>query len=220
MNNNSANDRTNARLAAERRTKRNQSFVRTFEKNPFLASAAGVCIIAGAGVSLSNALVLCAVVLVLLPLLCIFASLENKRLSDDIRPMVYFLASSVLVFGISFALNTLYPGCVEPAGIFVPLLSASSIAMCSTSLERKGISSGEAFLEGLAVALCFCLVALPVSIVREVIGSGKILGFELGFNGVELITSPGFGFILCGIMLAVFNALRDAAAPRERGVRR
>lgn len=221
MNNNPAPQRNDMRLAAENKARRKQSFLQTFEKTPIFSSAAGLCIIAGAAVSLSNALALSAVALVLFPLLGVFAAVEKKRIDEKLRPMLYFLVSAVLLFGISLAVNSICKGSIEAAGIFIPLLSACSAAMCANTLERKGITAGEAFLEGLATALCYIFFAIPIGLLREILGSGSVLGFELGFKGVELFTSPGFGFILCGIFAAVFNSLfADSSAKNEGGGRR
>lgn len=207
MNNDREWGNTRARLAAKRREARRQSFVRTFSSNPIISLAAGIFIIAGGASSLSNALVISAVAIVLLPLLCVFAAVENHRIEENVRPIAFFLLSAVLVFGISMAINSIFEKSVEAVGVFVPLMSAAAFSMCSDTLSQKNVDVGEAFSQGLSCALCYALLAVPVGFIRELVGSGAVLGNELGFSGIELFLSPGMGFVLCGFLLAAFNAV-------------
>ena len=66
-------------------------------------------------------------------------------------------------------------------------------------------------LDGLTMGIGFTFALSCVAIVREILGSGTLLGFEL-FGGVAPLTIfalPAGGFLVLGFAIAVVQALKN-----------
>lgn len=177
------------------------------QSSPILTGAAAVTLIAGGCTSIANALVLIALCAAVLPLTAALAALERGRLNVVLRPMLFALVSVLAVFGVSLLIdNVIAYDSVAALGIYAPLLAFDSIAVAAAEYKPSltpGKAAAEAFTGLFAVAAC----ALPVALIREVLGSGKLLGLSLGFSGANALLMPFAGFILCAFAIAVLKAL-------------
>lgn len=182
-------------------------FAESFQDNPLLTGAAGATLIAAGCTTLSNALILSLFMLVNLPLAGVIACKERERMDSRLRPALYAAVCSATVFLLSLLLDNVFPDSVTALGIYAPLAAMNGLVMHRTWQDARILLAGEAVVEGLACALCFALIALPVAFVRELLGSGTLLGSPVGLNGAEALQSPFFGFILCGMLIALVRAL-------------
>ena len=70
------------------------------------------------------------------------------------------------------------------------------------------------------MGLGFLLGMVVIGFVRELLGSGAILGYDvLGFKPLLFFILPSAGFFVVGLMMAFFNWIETAYARRKRGVR-
>jgi len=189
-------------LAADGR----QMFAESLCDNPLVAGAAGATLIAGGCTTLSGALILSLFMLVNLPLAGYIACREKERIDPQLRPALYVAVTSAAVFVLSLIVDGLFPGSIASLGFFAPLAAMNGLVMHRTWPDARILLPGEAVTEGLACALCFAIIALPVAFVRELLGDGALLGFSLGFEGTDAVQMPFFGFIMCGMLIGLFRA--------------
>ena len=143
-------------------------------QNPLLATAAGAAVIAGGCTTLGNAVVLCIMTLIIMPVMGFISSVEMERIRQEFRLAVYCAISSALVFILSLIIDSVVLESVEALGIFAPLTAFSSLILARTSEDAPILTRREAVFEGLAYAAAFALTAIPVALVREIIGKGEI----------------------------------------------
>ncbi len=186
-------------------------------QNPLLTSAAGVTLIAGGCTTLGNAVVLSVMMLVLLPLMGFISALEQDRLRPEKRLAAYCAIAAGVVLVLSLIIDGVVLGSVEALGIFAPLAAMSSLVLARASDDAPILTRREALLEGLAYAAVFALAALPVGLVRELAGQGRILGGWLGFSGVEIFQKPWMGYLLCGLVTAAIRRATDRPERVSRG---
>lgn len=190
-------------LAADDR----QMFGESFRSNPLVTGAAGATLIAAGCTTLSGALVLSLFMLVNLPLVGVVACRERESLNPRLRPAFYAAIASAAVFLLSLLLDNVFSDSVTSMGIYAPLAAMNGLVMHRTWQDARILLPKEAVVEGLACALCFALIALPVAFVRELLGGGALLGVPLGINGAEALQTPFFGFILCGLLIGLIRSL-------------
>lgn len=197
-------------------------FSYALRQNPLTAAAAGASIIAGGCTTLGNAVVLCIMMLIILPLMGLISAIEMERIRYEMRLAAYCGISAMLVFVLSLIIDSAVLGSVESLGIFAPLTAFSSLVLARTADDAPILTKREAVHEGFAYAAVFAMTALPVGLIREIVGSGRIFGGWLGFSGTTAFTEPWMGFILCGLVIAVIRRVTDkpdrraAAAEEEK----
>lgn len=184
------------------------SFAQRVAKSPVMTCAAAVTLIAGACTSAANALVLTALAAVVMPLLSALAALEKDRLNVALRPLVFALVSVLAVFGVSLLIdNVIAYDSVIALGVYAPLLAFDALAVSSAEHRPDRIEPGKAALGALCDLVPMVCIALPASLVREVLGSGTLFGASLGFRGADAFALPFMGFILCAFGIALLRSL-------------
>ena len=189
-------------------------FGETLCENPLVTGAAGATLIAAGCTTLTGAVVLSVFMLFCLPVVGVIACKEQESIDVRRRPAFYVAVTSAVVFLLSLLLDTLFRGSVTGVGIYAPLVAMNGLVMHRTWSDARILLTGEAVVEGVACALCFGIIALPVAFVRELLGGGTLFGIELGMAGISELQLPFFGFILCGLLIALFRALTGKGAAR------
>jgi electron transport complex protein RnfE len=68
------------------------------------------------------------------------------------------------------------------------------------------------------MGLGFLVGMVVIGFVRELLGSGAILGYDvLGFKPLLFFILPSAGFFVVGLMMAFFNWIEVAYAQRKKG---
>ena len=182
-------------------------FSHALRNNPLLSAASGAALAAGGCTTPLSALVMCLIMAAVLPLLGYISAVERERIRPERRMAAYCAAAAAAVFVLSLILDSIVLGCVEAMGVFVPLMAVDPLVLSRTAPDAPILTRREACLEGLACALAFALTALPVGLIRGLLGSGELFGLWLGFAGNSVFARPFIGFILCGLILALLRRL-------------
>lgn len=193
----------------DRHTSDKMSIVRSsLRSNPLLTGAVGATCIAGACVSLSNALVLIAILAFLLPVVGVLSSAQGEHFGSLIRPAFYCVVSGVIVFLISlFIDNVIADGSVLRLGIYAPLLAVDGLVMARTDEDSPILTARESLTDSFTVLACAAFVALPVGIIRELLITGRL--FSRVAQTDSPFARPFFGFLLCGFMLALLRVISE-----------
>lgn len=189
-------------------------FVGSYRRNPITVGAAGINLIAGGCVTMSGSVILSIMMLALLPLVGAVAAFEDGRLSKAVRPAVYALLGGGVALLVAMICERVSTGCVDRLGIYLPLAALDTLVFVRLSDEAPRLTIAEGFVSGAGTACCFAVLAMTISFVRELFGAGAIFGKYL-FSAYPSLQSPYFGFILCGLALAIAKKLAVKRAMRE-----
>ena len=189
-------------------------FVGSYRRNPITVGAAGINLIAGGCVTMSGGVILSVMMLAVLPLVGAVSAFEDGRLPKKVRPAIYALLSGGITLLVAFICNRISTGCIDRLGIYLPLAALDTLVFVRLSDEAPRLTISEGFVSGAGTACCFAALALTVSFIREFFGAGAVFGKYL-FNAYPALQSPYFGFILCGLALAVIKKLAVKRALRE-----
>lgn len=198
---------------------------RAFQDSPVFSGAYGATLIAGgfvlsggvtgAGGSLAGTLILCLFMAVCLPVVGLVSCAEAERMNERTRPAFYIIITAATVLLLSLLVDNVLRGSVSGLGIYIPLVAVDSLVLHRTETDAPIMLPGEAVIEAAGCAFSFAAVAIPAAFVRELLGSGSLLGFSLGFSGASAFKLPFFGFILCGLLTALYRAaFRGKAAEK------
>ncbi len=184
--------------------------------SPTLIRASGVAVIAGAAISGANALILTFIVLSLLLAIGLTTILDGDRLEYPVKPIVYTAVSVFTLFSLLIIIKQIFPEQLNNIGVYAPLMAFNSLVLCRSEEDAPMLLSTETVSDALALTAVFALIAFPVSIVREIIGSGSLFGLKLGFEGNKAFLLPFSGFILSGFLVALIRKI-TALNNREEG---
>ncbi len=187
-----------------------------FYKNPVLVHALGVAPIVGAGTSLKNGIALSILTFLLLFPVNVLASILGRNFKPPQRLSLYVILAAVLLIPVSRYLQYYYPNIVNSLGIFLPLVSVSSLISVRAEVFAIRNFVSRTIVDSFATGLGFALVICLVSAIRELLATGAI-------NGVVFLNQFSFtpatmsftGFMLLGLIAAGGRKLRQYAIAKK-----
>ena len=181
------------------------------DNNPTFVQLLGMCPTLAVSTTLLNALGMGAAATFVLICSNLVISLLRKLIPEKIRIAAYIVIIAGFVTVIDLLMQAYIPALSNSLGLFIPLIVVNCIILAraeSFASKNKPLPS---MLDGLTMGIGFTFALSCVAIVREILGSGTILGFEL-FGGVAPLTIfalPAGGFLVLGFAIAVVQALKN-----------
>lgn len=188
-------------------------------ENPTFRLVLGMCptlavttsVLNGLGMGLATAFVLVCSNLVI--------SLLRNFIPSKVRIPAFIVVIASFVTIVQLVLNAFLPDLASSLGLFIPLIVVNCIifARAEAFASKNGLLAS--MTDGLGMGLGFTVSLTLISAVRELIGSGTLLGFPvLGANypGVLLfVLAPG-GYITLGLVMVAFNTVMGRIDKRRR----
>ncbi len=203
----------------KKETLRDVFFKGILVNNPVLVQVIGICPVVAAAVSLRAAALLAGIYTLILILTEVIASAFLKNTIRWVRVAIYLLIGLLVVSPFSYFLEKNDAGIRLTVGIYLSLLAANSLAMLRCEKVAVKSSVKYSFFDALSASIGYSAVFMIVGFVRELLGSGTILGKliefepkELGMPMRTLTKVPGMlmpfgGFIVIGFLAAALRAL-------------
>lgn len=189
-------------------------FAPILSTNPIALSVLGVCSALAVTVQLKNVLVMCAAVTMVTALANMGVSIIRNHIPSSIRIIAQMTIIASLVIVAEQFLKAFVYDQWKTMAVYVGLIITNCIVMGRT--EAFGMKNGPiaSFLDGVGNGLGYSFVLIIVGVIRELFGSGKILGFTIfeltkngGWyqpNGLMLLAPSAFfiiGFIIWGLRI-------------------
>ena len=189
-----------------------------FKENPVLIQLVGLCSVLAVTTTALNGLSMGLAVTAVLLGSNIVISLMRNIIPDKIRIPAFIVVIATFVTLLEMFLNAYLVTVYDALGIFLPLI----VVNCTILARAEAFASKNKLLpsvvDGLGMGLGFTLVVTILGAVRELFGSGTVLGgtdfviniFGEGYQAAGIFVAPAGAFILLGIFIAVFKvALRE-----------
>ena len=160
--------------------------------------------------SLQNALILCAVLIVLmLPCSGLHLILRRKlNMAEWLALPLTVLVAAMLAAACCVALVLYWPGAFDSLGIYLFLLVAAPVLLQADSYTAVD-NMQEFWGRTLRFLRDFCIIILISGALRELLRHNTILGLPVALSfKTEAAAQPFFGLILAGLLLAVLRALQ------------
>lgn len=175
-------------------------------ENPIFRLALSMCPAVGISTTVMNGLMLGIAVLFVQVFSSITISIFKNVIHPRIRIPTYTLTIATWVTVIDLVLAALLPEAYAKMGIFVKLIVAFAIITMRLEMFASKESIKDSFWDGLGMGLGFMVGMVVIGFVRELLGSGAILGYDvLGFKPLLFFILPCAGFFVVGLMMAFFN---------------
>lgn len=183
-----------------------------FNENPVFRMVLGACPVIAVTTSVTNGLGMgMAATLVLLGSNFVISSLRNF-IPDKVRIPAYMVVISAFVTIIQLLMQAFVPALYESLGIFLPLIVVNCIILARAEAFAGKNNVVPSIVDGIGMGLGFTLALVMIAAVRELLGTGGIMGLQVlgaSFEPVLLfILAPG-GFLAFGLLLGILNAIGD-----------
>ncbi|MGE0267782.1 MAG: NADH:ubiquinone reductase (Na(+)-transporting) subunit D [Candidatus Omnitrophota bacterium] len=176
-----------------------------WDANPVTYQVLGICSALAVTTQLKTAFIMAVSLTFVTTLANVVISLIRNYIPTKIRIIVQLTVVSVLVISIDQILKAFVYDVSKQLSVFVGLIITNCIVM--GRLEAFAMSNGpwKSFLDGLGNGLGYSAVLIALGIVREIFGSGTLLGFHVvpqalydaGYvNNGMLVLAPGAFFLL------------------------
>jgi Na+-transporting NADH:ubiquinone oxidoreductase subunit D len=189
-----------------------------WDDNPIALQVLGICSALAVTVKLDKSLVMCGAVVFVLCMSNIIISVLRRWIPNKIRIIVMLTVISTLVTLVSLFLEAYLFELSKALSVFVGLIVTNCIVMGRAEAYAMANPPWRSFLDGLGNALGYSWILIAVAVVRELFGSGELMGLRLiprawyadqgGWyvdNGL-MVLAPG-AFILLGIIVWVQRAI-------------
>ena len=185
--------------------------------NPIAVQVLGICSALAVTSQMQPAIVMGLSVSVITAFSNLIISLIRKTIPNRIRIIVQLVVVAALVTIVSMVLKAFAYDVSVQLSVYVGLIITNCILM--GRLEAFAMMNGpwESFLDGLGNGLGYALVLVVVGTVREFLGNGSLLGFQvipqsfydMGYMNNGMMTMPAMALILLGCVIWVHRAYNE-----------
>ncbi|MGQ9620610.1 MAG: RnfABCDGE type electron transport complex subunit E [Bacteroidales bacterium] len=182
-----------------------------FRENPILVLLIGMCPTLATTTSAINGLGMGLATTVVLICSNVVISLLAKFIPDKVRIPSFIVVIASFVTIVDFVMQAYVPELYETLGIFIPLIVVNCIVLARAEAFASKNKVFLAFLDGTGMGFGFTMALGILGSIREILGSGAILGYKFiqGDGILVFVLAPG-AFIALGYMIAFINKVRKA----------
>lgn len=177
------------------------------DSNPILLQVLGICSALAVTTKLETTIAMCASLTLVTAVSSTLVSVLRKRIPQSVRMIVQMTIISSAVIIVDQFLRAYFFEISRQLSVFVGLIITNCIVMGRAegfAMHNPPLAS---FLDGIGNGLGYSLVLLANGVLRELLGSGKLLGVTIlrtvgegGWyapNGLMLLSPAAFFIIAC-----------------------
>ena len=188
-----------------------------WQENPVLVQVLGLCPTLAVTNTVANAVAMGLAVAFVLVFSSLFVSSLKRFIPNEVRMSSYIMIIATFVSIADMTLQATQPIVHKAMGPFVPLIVVNCIILGRQEAFAARNPVWRSVLDAAGNSIGFTIILLIMGTVREVIGSGTLLGHSVFGPHYEpwvmMILPPG-GFFTLGSLLLVVNVIRRRRAAR------
>lgn len=154
-------------------------FAPLFKDNPIALQVLGICSALAVTSKLYPTLIMCVALTATITLSSFFISLIRNFIPNNIRIIVQMTIISSLVIIVDQLLKAYDYETSKTLSVFVGLIITNCIVMGRAEAFAMQNTPGVSFLDGLGNGLGYSLILIVVGAIRELLGSGQLLGIDI-----------------------------------------
>jgi len=188
------------------------------KENPVLVLLIGTCPTLATSSSLSNALGMGVAATFVLICSNIVISMLRKVIPDKVRIPCYIVVIAGFVTIVQFVMQAYTPALNKSLGVFIPLIVVNCIILGRAEAFANKNSVVDSAMDGIGMGIGFTLALACMGAIRELLGTGCLLGFTIipNFSIGFFNLAPG-GFFVYGCLIAILMAATKGKALKAKG---
>lgn len=150
-----------------------------FDSNPITIQVLGICSALAVTTSLKATLIMCMAVIAVLALSNTTVSIIRHHIPSSIRIIVQMTIIASLVIVVDQFIKAYAFEMSKILSVFVGLIVTNCIIMARAETFAMHNPPGLSFLDGIGHGIGYSVVLIIVATIRELLGSGRLLGYTL-----------------------------------------
>ena len=181
-----------------------------FKNNPILIQLIGLCSVLAVTTSVINSLSMGVAVTFVAAMSNMVVSAIRKITPSKIRIPIFIVVIATFVTIVQMVLNAYAIDIYNSLGIFLPLIVVNCLILGRAegfAYKNKVIPS---LVDGLGAGVGYTLSVVVMGVVRELFGSGTLLGIQIlpdSIPKIGVLVAPAGAFITLGYFIALFKHL-------------
>lgn len=179
------------------------------DNNPITVQVLGICSALAVTVQMKPAIILSLGVIFVTSFSNLIVSLIRKSIPTRVRIIVQLVIVAMLVTIVDQVLKGYAFDVSKKLSVFVGLIITNCIIMGRLEAFALGNKPWKSFLDGLGSGAGYGLILIAVSVVRELFGSGTLLGFKVipqmvydwGYTNNGLMMLPPSALFIIGAFI-------------------
>lgn len=186
-----------------------EDFVRgIWQENPVLVQTLGLCPALAVTNTVANSIAMGLATFFVLTGSSLLVALLKKFIPNQVRISTFILIIATFVTVIDLTLEAVVPEIHKALGAFVALIVVNCIILGRQEAFASKHPVGRALLDAFGTGIGFMIALLMMGTVREILGSGTVLGINVmgpNFEPWVIFVLPPGGFFTIGFILLGLN---------------
>ena len=189
-------------------------------ENPVFVMLLGMCSTLAITTEAMNGIGMGAAVTVVLTLSNLIISLLRRIIPDKVRIPCFIVVIASFVTMTDLLMKAYLPSLSEALGMFIPLIVVNCIIFARAEAFACKNPPLLAIADGIGCGVGYTLAITVLAIVRELLAKGTVFGTQVMPQAycdapMEIIGKAPGAFILLGVLMIAFNAVRNASLKRK-----
>ncbi|QOX64154.1 electron transport complex subunit E [Anoxybacterium hadale] len=191
------------------------------DENPIFVLALSLCPALAVTTSVVNAFTMGLSVMFVITANNVSVSLIRNLVNPKVRVPVYITSIATIVTFVELVLEAFAPLLYKELGIYLALVVVFAIILARAEVFASKNKVIPSFFDGLGMGSGFTLAMVIIGVIRELLGSGTILGHTIlgaWYNPALIMILPPGAFLLIGYMIGGLKIYEAKKAKKLREV--
>jgi electron transport complex protein RnfE len=187
-------------------------------ENPLLILMIGLCSSLAVTTSVDNGIGMGLSMTFVILMSEIVISAFRKLIPDSIRIPIFIIIIAAFTTVIDYVLKAWFPDLSKAMGVFIPLIVVNCIIMGRVEGFASKRPVVDVIADALGMGLGYTWVLTAIAAVREILGNGTILGFQVlpsSYQPILFFELPPGGFLVFAVFISlnlfIKSRLKDPA---------
>lgn len=194
-----------------------------FDENPIFRLALSLCPALAVTTTVQNALTMGLCVMFVMTANNTVVSISRNYVNPKVRVPIYIVSIATIVTFVQLILQAFAPVLYKNLGLYLALVVVFAIILARAEVFAAKNKVLPSFLDGLGMGCGFTIAMVSIGIIRELFGSGSILGYHIlgnWYNAPLIFILPPGAFIVIGYMVGAVKLMDARKAKKARLKRR
>ena len=193
------------------------------KNNPITLQVLGICSALAVTSQMKQALIMGAAVTLVTAVSSMIISLIRNFIPGSIRIIVQMTVIASAVIVADQVLKAFVYDIAKPMSVFIGLIITNCIVMGRTEGFAMKNTPVASFIDGIGNGLGYTVILVAVAIIRELFGSGKLMGYSIlpltteggWYQSNGLLLLPACSFFIIGSFIWLIRTLRPEQQEKE-----
>lgn len=179
-----------------------------WDQNPVFKQVLGMCPTLAVTVSAINGIAMALATTFVLVSASLIISSIRKLIPTQVRIAAYILIIATFVTIVDLVMKAQFPELSKALGPYIPLIVVNCLILGRQEAFSSKNSVGRSLLDALGMGTGFLIALFVLGGLREIFGSGTLLGYQVMPNFYEpwlVMILPAGAFLTLGLLFGVAN---------------